>query len=65
MSTAPPSESDRKDAENEDVGEGSLDRMARLGKKVAAVTPAQLVEAQKRLDAARGPAKRYPKKAGS
>lgn len=61
MSTAPSSERDRKDAENADVGEGSLDRMVRFGRKVAAVKPDQLAEAQKRLDAAKGNRKRYPK----
>lgn len=62
MSTAQSPESAPRGAENEDVGEGSLDRMVKLGTKVSApVTPAQLVEAQKRLDAARGTAKRYPK----
>lgn len=63
MSSRPP-ESKSPVPENEDVGDGSLDRMVKLGKRVAEVTPAQLAEAQKRLDAARGPARRYPK-AGS
>jgi predicted Zn-dependent peptidase len=64
MSTARSPESDPKAVENEDVGEGSLERMETFGRRVAAVTPDQLAEAQERLDAARGPAKRYPK-AGS